>query len=158
MVSLVVAMDKNGLIGKEGGMPWYCPEDLSHFKQLTLHHTILMGRITYEHIKTPLYDRCVHVATRSSTYPKDAIHLCHDVDALLNEFKNKKESLYVCGGASIYKQGLPYVDDIWISYIKGEYDGDTWFPPYTSRNLIEVMKKEYEDFLLVHYIVDKKKG
>lgn len=155
MVSLIVAMDTHGLIGKNGGLPWHCPADMIQFRQRTMHHSILMGRITYEHIKIPLMDRFVHVATRSLISPKETTYVvCHDVEALLRQFKQIDDILYVCGGASIYEQAFAYVDDVWISYIEGDYTGDTWFPT-PSWELKEVMKRQEEGFLLVHYIVHK---
>lgn len=159
MISIVVAMDEHRLIGNKGHMPWYCPADLQHFKKLTLHHNIVMGKTTYEGLPKTLEERIIHVVTRNLTYENEDVHVCNDLQMLLVEWKSRKETLFVCGGADVYRQSLPYADELWISYIHGTYDGDTWFPPFspctisdTSSPYKEVMKEEQDGFTLVQYV------
>ena len=90
MISNVVAMDANQLIGANHKMPWHCPADLAHFRQLTLHHHLLMGRVTYEHLPKRLDHRILHVAGHKPLSDSDVLP-CSDVQALCREWKKKEE-------------------------------------------------------------------
>lgn len=161
MISIVAAMDEQCLIGNKGSMPWHCPADLQHFKNLTLHHDIVMGRTTYEGLANTLKERTVHIVTRKPMQTNEDIHICNDLKLLLEEWTQKKETLYVCGGADVYAQAIYYADEFWISYIHGTFQGDTWFPLHAIEVLStcnEVLRIEYEAFTLVHYICIKKEG
>ena len=116
MISIVAAMDPNRLIGRNHSMPWSCPADLAHFRQLTLHHHLLMGRRTYEHLSKPLDQRILHIASHTPLQDPH-IQSCTDAEALLQKWKVKEETLYVCGGAMIYACALPYADELWLSLI-----------------------------------------
>lgn len=98
------------------------------------------------------YIRNIHVATRSKAYHPKGVYLCYNVDELLIEWKTKQEVLYVCGGADIYAQAIPYADEYWISYIHGTYVGDTWFPSLAKTMFTCISRKEYDGFTLMHNI------
>ena len=110
MISIVVAMDANQLIGANNKMPWICPAYLALFRQLTLHHHLLMGRVTYEHLPKRLDHRILHVAGHKPLSDSDVLP-CSDVQALCREWKKKEEVLYVCGGAQIFAAAIAYADD-----------------------------------------------
>ena len=150
MITLVVAMDEAGLIGKNNRLPWHCPSDLAHFKRLTWHQHILMGKATFCSLPKPLEERYLHVA--SHTLPKSSVYmLCVDVEALCKEWKEREECLFVCGGAHIYAQCIPYADAYWISYIHGQHDGDTWFPAFSLQDFVLLEKREEPGCTIVHY-------
>lgn len=127
MISLILAMDTNGLIGKNNDLPWYYPEDLKYFKQKTLNKTVLMGRKTFEsiikRINKPLPKRKNIVVSRRDLDYKGVI-VIHDLDKFLKQEHN--EEIFVIGGKSIYEQAFKYADRLYITHIKKAYDGDTY--------------------------------
>lgn len=150
MISIVAAMDPNRLIGRNHSMPWSCPADLAHFRQLTLHHHLLMGRRTYEHLPKPLDQRILHIASHTPLQDPH-IQSCTDAEALLQEWKAKEETLCVCGGAMIYACALPYADELWITEIEQTYEGDTWFPAFDKKAFLVVSKEQKEGCIVIHY-------
>lgn len=154
MLSLVVAHDKNLLIGKDNWMPWDLPEDLKHFKATTLNHKIIMGRTTFEAMKKPLPKRHTFVITRdtSYTYEHEDVTIINDFDAFLKQCKESEELYIVCGGAQIYTQALPYVDEMWISLVEGDFEGDTFFPSYDVNEFVLATKESKPGFLILHYL------
>jgi len=153
MISLIVAHDEHYGIGKDGWMPWHLPQDLAHFKRTTLNHAILMGRTTFAAMGKPLPKRHTYVATNNPNYHFDheQVSVIHDLPALLKEWKDKEDCLYVCGGAKIYEQALPYVDEMWISLVYGKHDADTFFPVYDPNDFLVVSKEAMEAFMIIHY-------
>lgn len=154
MISLVVAHDPNIAIGKNGWMPWCLPEDLKHFRAVTLHHHIVMGRTTFDAMKKPLPKRHTYVVTRNENYHFDHedVSIVHDLEDLLKTYKHSEETLIICGGAKIYTQALPFVDEMWISLVDQSYEADTWFPSYDPEDFIIESKERKEGFTIVHYI------
>src|SRR3989344_919191 len=120
-----VAVADNLVIGKGNDLPWYLPEDLIHFKGLTLGKTVLMGRKTYESIfarlKKPLPDRKNVVITRQSDYkvPEGVLVFC-SLDEALKALS--AEDIYVIGGAEIYKQALPLAEVMYMTHVKGNFE------------------------------------
>lgn len=153
MISIVVAMDANGLIGSQGKMPWHCPADLHHFRNLTLGHTVLMGRKTFSSIGFVLPERRSIVVTRDHGFQikDERVEVHHDLHPLLHEWQKQEEVLFVAGGAEIYKEALPFAEELWISYIQGTYTGDTYFPIVSLSEFQEEKRWEKEGFTLVLY-------
>lgn len=153
MISLIVAHDKNNAIGHRNWMPWNLPEDLKHFRSTTLHSKIVMGRTTFDAMKKPLANRKTYVVTRNQNYIYEHVdvEVVHDLVPLLHEFKNKEETLFICGGADIYRQALPFVDEMWISLVEGEHEADTYFPTYEPSAFDLQSSEEKEGFHILHY-------
>ncbi|OCN03727.1 hypothetical protein A4S06_05035 [Erysipelotrichaceae bacterium MTC7] len=153
MVSLVVAMGDNRVIGKDGWMPWNLPEDLKVFRKITIDQNIVMGRTTFEGMKKPLPRRHTYVVTRNEdySYNHDDVTIVNDLAGLLTSYKDRKDVLYVTGGAQIYTEALPYVDEMWISLVDEHYNGDTFFPEFNPDDFIVVTKEKKEGFTLIHY-------
>ena len=154
MISLVVAHDEKRGIGYKGWMPWNLPEDLQCFKHLTLHHKIVMGRTTFASLKKPLSERFTYVVTKNKQYDVQHPDVCviHDLQALLEEYSKKEEVIMVCGGASIYEQALPYVNEMWISLVDGIHEADTYFPPYCVDEFTIQSQERKGGFTLIHYV------
>lgn len=129
LISLVVAADKNGVIGKDNKLPWKLPNDLAYFKSLTLGNRVLMGRNTYNSIGHPLDGRDnIVVTSKPLDYPEGSrITLRNNLINTLLEFGNNNAELFVIGGASVYEQALPYATRIYLTRINEEFDGDTYF-------------------------------
>lgn len=130
-LSIMVAMDKNRVIGKDNALPWHFKEDLRYFKKVTTGHTVLMGRKTFESIKQslggPLPGRRNVVLSRTLDSLKGA-DVVHDASTYFKKASAKKEEVFVIGGAQVFNAALPYAKRLYITTIDGEYDGDTYFP------------------------------
>ncbi|HTR81845.1 MAG TPA: dihydrofolate reductase [Bacteroidota bacterium] len=123
---IIAALNKKRVIGKEGKIPWHISEDLKRFKRLTLGHAVLMGRKTYESMGKPLVDRRNVVLTSNDitgveTYSAVGIAL----DALQDE-----EKVFIIGGGELYEQFLERADELFLTLVDNDIDGDTFFPPY----------------------------
>ena len=156
MITCIVAMDEQAHIGFQGHMPWHIPEELYLFQQLTLHHTILMGRKTWESIGRPLPERKMLIASRTKhEYPYEQVQIVKDVTAILQYYQHSKEELMVCGGREIYQLSLPYAHRIYISIIKGIYPSDTSFPSYDESDFICMERIEYASFTWYYFQREK---
>lgn len=149
MIKLIWAMDKNNLIGKDNKIPWHVKEDLLYYKKQTAGQTVFMGLSTYYSLKgyykaKPLPYGKMYVASLDDVSLPDAIVVKDAVSFL----KECNEDLFVVGGASIYKLALPYADMLYISIIKGDYEGDAYFPKidYESYELISSEELERVTF------------
>lgn len=126
-VTLIAAMDLNGVIGRGGDMPWHLPGDLRWFKQNTQGKPIVMGRRTFESIGRALPRRRNFVITRNTDFTAAGVETVADLKQAVTLVGPAAE-LMVIGGAHIYALALPYADRLLITRIEAEYRGDTWFP------------------------------
>lgn len=130
MISFVVGMGENNVIGAKNDLPWeYLPRDMKFFKDTTINGTMLMGRKTYDSIGRPLPQRKSIVLTSGEdTFPEE-VKVIRDL-SYVKEFneKNPNEELYVIGGQTIFEQTMPYVDRLYVTHIHAEFEGDTVFP------------------------------
>ena len=153
MISLIVAFcQKNRVIGVNNKIPWHIKEDFIHFKNYTLNKTLIMGEQTFISIGKVLENRKTIIATLNNfNFEHKDVTITHDLIKTLKEYQNKDEELVVCGGATIYKLSLPYVDKMVISEVKKEYQGDTYFPIFEGDfTLISIEDKE--EFVIKTYI------
>lgn len=132
MISLIWAMDNNNLIGIDDRIPWHVKEDLLYYKSKTKGQIVLMGDVTYYSLKgyyktKPLPYGKIYVATLNDSLELDDAIIVKDIDSF---FKSNEEDLWVVGGSTIYKLALPYADRLYISFIKGEYTGNRYFPTF----------------------------
>jgi dihydrofolate reductase len=127
----VAAMAGNRVIGKDGELPWRLPEDLKFFKELTVGGTILMGRKTFASIGRPLPRRRNLVLSRSDRRLEGA-ETFPDLPAATAAL-SPGETVFVIGGAEIYRQTLPYWDEVYLTLVEGSFEGDTFLPPFEAR-------------------------
>jgi dihydrofolate reductase len=127
LISLLVAATENGVIGRDNGMPWHLPDDLKHFKALTLGKPVLMGRRTFESIGRPLPGRTNLVLTRSGDWSVPGVTVVPDLEAALRAAGSAPE-LVVAGGAQIYTLALPRARRIYLTRIHAVIEGDTRLP------------------------------
>lgn len=160
-LGIIVATSENGVIGNKGKMPWYIPEDLKHFRELTLNHPIIMGRKTYESIGKPLPKRDNIILSRNNLeYDKTKIaHSIDEVFAYLHKEENPSidyKKVYVIGGQEIYEQFLPLVNFIELTKIHEFYDGDSYFK-FNEKEWKEKNRTAMDGFDFISYIknVDK---
>ena len=152
MISLIVAYSSNNkVIGVNNTIPWHIKEDFIHFKNYTTNKTIIMGEQTFLSIGKPLHNRKTIVATQKDfKYEHEDVTITNDLFATLEKYKNTDEELVVCGGATIYKLALPYVDKMVISEVKKSYDGDAYFPSFEEFFELE-SEEEREEFIIKIY-------
>ena len=152
MISLIVAYSSNNkVIGVNNTIPWHIKEDFIHFKNYTTNKTIIMGEQTFLSIGKPLPNRKTIVATQKDfKYEHEDVTITNDLFATLEKYKNTDEELVVCGGATIYKLALPYVDKMVISEVKKSYDGDAYFPSFEEFFELE-SEEEREEFIIKIY-------
>ncbi|APC48486.1 dihydrofolate reductase [Virgibacillus halodenitrificans] len=144
MISLLVAMDKNHVIGHNNGMPWHLPKDLRFFKEKTTGQTIIMGRKTYDSMGGSLPNRKNVVISRNTNL-KDQVEVIHDLETV-EEWNRQypEQEFFVIGGGNIFNQALPFADRMYITWIDEEFEGDTYFPAFSDEewNLTSKTKGE----------------
>jgi dihydrofolate reductase len=127
MISLLVAASENGVIGRDNAMPWHLPDDLKHFKALTLSKPVLMGRKTFDSIGRPLPGRTNLVLTRTAGWSVPGVTVVPDLDAAIRAAGSAPE-LVVAGGAQVYVLALPRATRIYLTRIHAVIAGDTRLP------------------------------
>ena len=135
LISLIVAMSQNRIIGKDNQLPWHLPNDLKHFKKITLGKPIIMGRKTYDSIGRPLPDRQNLVISRS----KVAIPGCDVVHTLEQSLvlTRDHEEVMIIGGAQVFEQVLPLAHRMYLTFIDAEFEGDVFFPEWNEAEWVE---------------------
>ena len=128
-VSLIVAVSSNGVIGRDGGLPWYLPADLRHFKRTTMGHHLIVGRRTWEEVGKPLPGRSMVVVTRSRRFAPEGAQVARSVEQAL-DLASGDDEVFIGGGAQIYHLALErdLVDRIYLTRILAEVEGDTFLP------------------------------
>lgn len=146
MINIIVAIDENFSIGYDNKLLYHIKDDMRRFKSLTLNSYCLMGRKTYESLKSPLSNRKNIIITRNKDYKIDIKTICkhdilieHDVEKIVSLYKNtgqQEKELFVIGGTEIYKQLLPYADKIFLTFIASKVENaDSFFP------MLEIVKE-----------------
>jgi len=146
-VILIAAVGRNGVIGRDNDLPWRIREDLQRFKQLTLGHTLVMGRKTYDSIGRPLPGRRTVVVTRQPDWSADGVAVAHSLDEALQH----DGTLYVAGGGDIYRQALPHAAHLELTEVDQSPDGDVTFPKLTSADWTETARDPRDGFSFVSY-------
>jgi dihydrofolate reductase len=126
-VSLIVAMDRQRVIGNQGRLPWHIPQDLKRFKALTMRHSMIMGRKTHESIGRLLPGRRSIILTRQRGYAVPGALVVHSIDEALEACAGEEE-VFVIGGAEIYAQSLDAATRIYLTEVHDAVPGDTYFP------------------------------
>ena len=141
MIHLIAALGENNVIGKDNAIPWQIPADLQHFKALTTGHAIIMGRKTYESIGRTLPNRENIIVSATLTSVEGALVVTSLEDALK---KASNEEIFIIGGAQLYQEALPIVDQLDLTRVHIAPEGDTWFPAIDLNQYQETWRKEYD--------------
>lgn len=126
-ISIIVAMDRHRLIGRDNRLPWHLPADLKHFKQITMGKPIIMGRKTHESIGKPLAGRTNIVVTGNPAYSARGCVVVRSLSAAIDAARGADE-IIIIGGARMYEQAMPLTHRIYLTQVQGDFEGDTWFP------------------------------
>jgi dihydrofolate reductase len=157
MISLVVALSKNNVIGAKNRIPWLLRADLIHLKRLTKDQVVVLGRKTYESM-VHYYEKSGRempgklylVVTSQASYTPQTqkAMVAHSISEVLEQAKSLESDLFVIGGEEIFKAMLPYADTLYITEVDAEIDGDTYFP--------DLSDEEWEEIEREHHTKDEK--
>jgi len=146
-VSLIAAVARNKVIGRDNRIPWRLPEDLKHFRKLTMGHAVIMGRKTFESIVAfsgkPLPGRDNIVITRSRDWSVNGCRIAHSLDEALVAVQRGQEA-FVIGGAEIYALALPLASRLYMTEIGRDFTGDAFFPEFDRSRWQEIAREKHE--------------
>ncbi|HEM2541558.1 TPA: dihydrofolate reductase [Streptococcus suis] len=156
------AQDENGLIGKGDRLPWALPADMTHFKETTTGHTIVMGRVTFDGMgKRALPNRHTIVLTTDKTYQveSDRVTVLHSVEDVLDWYQQQNGTLFVLGGSKIFTVFAPYIEELIVTHIHGQFDGDIFFPEVFPMGDFQLQSEQFRpkdeanpvDFIIKNY-------
>ena len=149
-IAIIAAVAQNRVIGREGVLPWHISEDLRRFKRLTTGRAVVMGRKTYESIGKPLPQRR-NIVLSSTTIPR--VECYHSVQQILSALR-VEETIFIIGGAALYTLFLELADDLYLTFIHRNVDGDALFPPYKhllETLFLETAREDHGDHSFVDY-------
>ena len=154
MISIIAAVAKNNVIGKSGELPWYIPEDLKRFKDLTSGHIVIMGRTTHESILKrlghDLPNRKSVVITSNPNYQvAEGVEKYKSLDEAINA--HGSENIFLIGGQRIFEEGIKLVDTMYLTEIHQDYDGDVYFPEFQASSWDKQTDLETEEYSFVTY-------
>ena len=148
----IAAVARNGVIGHAGAMPWHLPEEFKWFKRATLGHAVLMGRKTFSSIGKPLPGRLNLVVTRdaAASFGREIV-VIRDIDRF-DPDAIATEKVFVAGGAEIYARLLPRCAELWLTHLRFDAEGDTYFPEFASIFESADVLHETPDFEVRRYV------
>ena len=147
-VALIAAIADNGVIGRDGGMPWRLPADLRQFRRLTMGHHLIVGRKTWQSIGKPLEGRTIVVLTRSEIADPPGAETCPSLDeALARADAAGDDEPFIAGGAQIYRLALPLADRLYLTRVHAYPAGDVLFPPFDAQRwqLVESWQRQPDE-------------
>jgi dihydrofolate reductase len=141
-IYLVAAVASNGIIGANGALPWRLPEDLQHFKRITMGHPVIMGRKTWESLAGPLPGRDNIVVTRTAGYEAPGAAVASSLEAALALCLGEPMA-FVIGGSRLFAESLPLAAGLVMTEIYKDFQGDTWFPQYDRSRWKESQRERH---------------
>jgi len=141
---LIAAMAEDGCIGFQNKLPWHIPEDLKHFKEITLGHPVIMGRKTYDSMGRLLPGRLNIIVTHQKDFKIDGAEICNGLNDAIKageQSSPEENSQFVIGGGEIFKQALQKADRLYLTIVHGEFKGDTYFPKFDLEKDFKIIEK-----------------
>ena len=145
-VVLVAAVAENGVIGNGPDIPWRIPGEQAEFKRLTLGHTLVMGRTTYESIGRPLPGRTTIVLTRDPAWRADGVLVAHDLDDALTQAEGLPGDVMVAGGSQVYAAAMAFADEQVITEVHQDPEGDVLYPDFDPGEWTEARREPGDDY------------
>lgn len=142
VISLIAAMARNRVIGKDNHMPWHLPADLRHFKQVTIEKPVIMGRKTYDSIGRPLPGRQNLVISRDANLTIAGVEIFASLESAIRAASDAEE-IIVMGGATIYQQALPLANRLYLTFIELVAEGDAFFPEWDLQEWHEISHESH---------------
>ena len=149
-VSIIVAMSKNRVIGVKNSLPWHISEDLKRFKRLTTGYPIIMGRKTFESIGKPLPERRNIVISRNQNLKLQDVEVVKSIEDAL-KICSSENLIYIIGGEQIYNLAMPYANNIHLTEVNKEVEGDAFFPEFDKNEWKEIARENSKDFIDTSY-------
>ncbi|MBT7865122.1 MAG: dihydrofolate reductase [Opitutales bacterium] len=146
----IAAMSQNRVIGNGSDIPWRISEDFKWFKAKTMGGVLVMGRKTWDSIGRPLPGRTTAVVSRSQPELPAAVELLDSLEAI--EAKRFAHPVWICGGGEIYRQALPRCQELFLTLIKREVEGDAFFPEFEDEFRLEGILRDESEFQIRHYV------
>jgi dihydrofolate reductase len=144
VVSIIAAVAANGVIGRDGDLPWRLPADLRFFKHVTMGHHLIMGRKTWDSIGRPLPGRTLVVLTRNPALALPGVRVVHDLPAALAVARAAGDrEAFVIGGADVFARALPLADRLYLTRVHAAVEGDVGFPAFDDRAWVEVAREDH---------------
>ena len=143
-LAMVVAIGDNGAIGKDGKVPWRIPEDLKHFKNVTMGHAIIMGRKTWDEVGRPLPGRRNLVVTRNPGLVLEGAEVFTSLDDAIAAARTTDDEPHIIGGSAIYAAAMPMATRIYLTEVHRNVEADTMFPPFDRSQWREVERRPAE--------------
>jgi dihydrofolate reductase len=157
MISIIAALTRNRVIGRENALPWNDAEEMAHFKKCTQRKTMVMGRKTFESIRRPLLNRN-YIVVSTKMKKREGIDVCQTLSAGLKKARSYKKEICVIGGTTIFEKTIPIADRMLLSIMKKEYKGDTYFPNFSEKEWTIAHRKKHRTFeFRIYQRVKKKK-
>lgn len=143
-VTLIAAIARNRVIGKDGDLPWRLPADFRHFKRTTVGHPLIMGRRTFESLGKPLPDRTNIVVTRNRDYRPEGAVVVSSFDDAMRVARQQNTDVFIGGGEDVFRHFLPSADRMILTWIDEEFEGDTFFPAFDESEWRVVSREDHE--------------
>ncbi|HUB92651.1 MAG TPA: dihydrofolate reductase [Candidatus Saccharimonadales bacterium] len=150
MISIICAMTRKRVIGIGGRLPWNIPEETALFRRITLGSTMIMGRKTFEETGI-LGGRKSIVVTRTVDRIAGVV-VCRSLEEAIEKARAYHREIFIIGGGEIFSEAIGLADRMYLSYIKKDYQGDTFFPKFDRRDWVAESRKDYKEFRHVVYL------
>jgi dihydrofolate reductase len=153
-IIIIAAVSRNGAIGRDNDIPWHYPQDMQHFRNVTRGYPVIAGRKTYESFQVrPLPKRLNIVLSRNANYRAEGgVLVCADIEQALAKAKaTGKDRVFILGGAQIYRQALAQTDEMVMTFVPDEVEGDAFFPEWDRDEWDEVERREEGELVFVTY-------
>ena len=142
MISMIAALARNRVIGRDGGLPWRLPRDSAHFRRTTMGKPVIMGRRTFESMRDTLDGRRNIVVTSDPGFSAPGVEVARSLGDALELTADAEERLLI-GGAAIYDAGLALADRLYLTFVHAKVEGDVLFPEFDEKDWVEVERTEY---------------
>ena len=131
LISAIVAISKNNVIGRDGHLPWHLSADLKRFKAITTGHSIILGRKNYDDIGRPLPNRTNYVLTRNAAFEAPGCIVCNSLAQAIESAQTAGENeCFIIGGAAVYREAMHVVKKMYVTRVESDVDGDVFFPEW----------------------------
>ena len=149
---IIASLTENGIIGQGNSLPWELPDEMKHFKDTTLNSAVLMGRRTFDSLKRPLHNRLNIVLTSYLEQESKDVKFAASIKEGFEIAENFNfERLFIIGGESVYKQTIPIIDKMILSFVHGSFVGDKFFPIEMINNFMLEKSQDKESFTIKYY-------
>ncbi|MDZ4678756.1 MAG: dihydrofolate reductase [Oligoflexia bacterium] len=157
IISLIVAMSENRVIGRDQKLPWNIPIDLKRFRAITSGHLVIMGRKTFDSIGKPLPNRTNVVITRNADFKYEGVVVVDSIENAIEPYKKTNEEIFILGGGDIFKQTIDKADRLYLTLVHKEVDGDVYFPEFNASLFELTFREDHVDPMPFSFLDYKRK-